>query len=125
MMSAVRPILSNHFKPALLARMNVVPFYILGPEVLQEIVALKLDKLAERMDETHKMKLVYAPEVVDQITTRCTEVETGARNIDHIMNGTIMPQMSQEILVRLGEGAMPSEVHLDLAKDGSFKIDFK
>jgi type VI secretion system protein VasG len=70
------------------------------------------------------MKLAYAPEVVDQIATRCTEVETGARNIDHIMNGTIMPKMSQEILVRLGEGAMPSEVQLGLAKDGSFKIDF-
>jgi len=124
MMSAIRPILSNHFKPALLARMNVIPFYTLGPEVLKEIVALKLDKLAERMGETHKMKLVYAPEVVDQIAKRCTEVETGARNIDHIMNGTIMPQMSREILVRLGEGAMPSEVHLGLAKDGSFEIDF-
>jgi len=124
MMSAVRPILSNHLKPALLARMNVVPFYTLGPEVLKEIVALKLDKLAERMDETHKIKLVYSPEVVDQIATRCTEVETGARNIDYIMNGTIMPQMSQEILMRLGEGAMPSEVHMGLAEDGSFKIDF-
>jgi len=122
--SAIRPILSNHFKPALLARMNIVPLYTLGPDILKEIVSLKLDKLAARMAETHKMKLSYSPEVVEQIANRCTEVETGARNIDHIMNGTIMPQMSREILVRLGEGAMPSEVHLGLAEDGSFKIDF-
>lgn len=122
--SAIRPILSDHFKPALLARTNVVPFYILGPDILKDIVALKLDKLAARMAETHKVKLIYSPEVVDQIGSRCTEVETGARNIDHIMNGTIMPQMSREILLRLGEEAMPSEVHLGLAEDGSFKIDF-
>ena len=124
-MSATRPILSNHFKPALLARMNVVPFYTLGPEIMKDIVALKLDKLATRMADTHKMKLIYSPEVVDQIANRCTEVETGARNIDHIMNGTILPQMSREILVRMSEEAMPSEVHLGLAEDGSFKIDFR
>jgi type VI secretion system protein VasG len=122
--SAIRPILSDHFKPALLARTNVVPFYTLGPDILKDIVALKLDKLAARMAETHKVKMIYSPEVVDQIGSRCTEVETGARNIDHIMNGTIMPQMSREILLRLGEEAMPSEVHLGLAEDGSFKIDF-
>jgi len=124
-MSAIRPILSNHFKPALLARMNVVPFYTLGPEIMKDIVSLKLDKLTSRMAETHKMKFIYSPEVVDQIATRCTEVETGARNIDHIMNGTILPQMSREILTRLGEGAMPSEAHLGMAEDGSFKIDFR
>jgi type VI secretion system protein VasG len=123
-MSAIRPILSNHFKPALLARMSVVPFYTLGPEIMKDIVSLKLDKLTTRMAETHKMKFIYSPEVVDQIATRCTEVETGARNIDHIMNGTILPQMSREILSRLSEGAMPSEAHLDMAEDGSFKIDF-
>lgn len=122
--SAIRPILSNHFKPALLARMTIVPFYTLGPEIMKEIVALKLDKLVTRLAENQKMKLIYSPEVVDQIASRCTEVETGARNIDHIMSGTILPRMSREILARLSEEAMPSEVHLDLAEDGSFKIDF-
>jgi type VI secretion system protein VasG len=70
------------------------------------------------------MNLIYAPEVVDQIAARCTEVETGARNIDYIMTGSIMPRMSQEILARMGEGEMPDEVHLGLAEDGKFKIDF-
>ncbi len=124
LMGAIRPILSNHFKPALLARMNIAPFYTLPPDVMKEIVCLKLDKLVARVAETHKMKLVYAPEVVDQIAKRCTEVETGARNIDHIMSGTILPQMSREILGRMSEEAMPSEVSLGLAEDGAFKIDF-
>jgi type VI secretion system protein VasG len=123
--AAIRPILSNHFKPALLARMTVVPFFTLPPDILKDIVVLKLEKLVNRLAETHKMKLVYTQKVVDQIAARCTEVETGARNIDYIMTGSIMPRMSQEILTRMGEGAVPAEVHLDLAKDGTFKISFK
>jgi type VI secretion system protein VasG len=122
--SAIRPILSQHFKPALLARMTIVPFHTLDPNFIKEIVVLKLDKLATRMGETHKMELTYSPEVVGHIAQRCTEVETGARNIDHIMNGTILPQMSREILTRLSEGAMPSVAHLDVAEDGSFGIRF-
>jgi type VI secretion system protein VasG len=120
--NAIRPVLSRHFKPALLARMTIVPFYTLDPKFMKEIVTLKLDRLAGRLAESNKMKLVYAPEVVDQISARCTEVETGARNIDHIMRGTILPQMSREILSRLGTGGMPSEVRLGLGTDGSFTI---
>jgi len=122
--AAVRPILSNHFKPALLARMTVIPYMTLGSDILKDIVALKLDKLVKRLVETHKMKLSYSQDVVEQISARCTEVETGARNIDYIMTGSIMPRMSQEILVRMSEGEMPSEVYLGLEEDGSFKIDF-
>lgn len=124
LMAAIRPILSDHFKPALLARMTVVPFYTLGPEILKDIVVLKLDKVAKRMADTHKIKLSYSPKVVDQIASRCTEVETGARNIDHIMNGTILRQMSREILAKLSEGAMPSEAMLDVGEDGNFTIQF-
>jgi len=122
--AAIRPILSHHFKPALLARMTIVPFYTLDPKFIREIVILKLNKLVARLSENQKIKLTYSPEVVDQISKRCTEVETGARNIDHIMNGTILPQMSQEILARMSEGVMPSEAYLDMAEDGSFKINF-
>jgi len=123
--AAVRPILSNHFKPALLARMTVIPYMTLGSDILKDIVVLKLDKLVKRLVETHKMKLSYSQDVVEQISARCTEVETGARNIDYIMTGSIMPRMSQEILARMSEGEMPSEVHLGLDEDGSFKIDFR
>ncbi len=122
--SAIRPILSEHFKPALLARMNVVPFYTLPQDVLKEIVQLKIDKLGERMAETHKIKLSTDPAVVEQIASRCIEVETGARNIDHIMSGTILPKMSMEILGCMSEGVMPSEVRLGVSEEGTFTIDF-
>lgn len=122
--AAIRPILSNHFKPALLARMTIVPFYNLGAEIMKEIAVLKLDRLARRMAQTHRMSLLYSPEVPEQLAARCAEVETGARNIDHIMNGTILPQMSREILARMSEGTLSGEICLEIAEDGSFRIVF-
>lgn len=122
---AVRPILSNHFKPALLARMTVLPYLTLKPEILKGIVALKMNKLVNRLVETHKMKLTYSDDVVNQIAARCTEVETGARNIDYIMTGSIMPRMSQEILTRMTQEEMPTRVHLGLSEEGTFDISFE
>jgi type VI secretion system protein VasG len=124
-LSAVRPILSQHFKPALLARMTVIPFYLLPADAMKGIVRLKLAKLARRLLENNRIKLAYTDGVVDQIAQRCTEVETGARNIDYILAGNIMPQMSQQILSHMSTGGMPSEVHLDVGEDGAFKMEFK
>jgi len=121
---AIRPLLSRHFKPALLARMSIVPFYLLDPAFMKQIVTLRLEKLADRLLESHKMQLSYSGKVVECIAERCTEVETGARNIDHIMRGTILPQLSERILTRMGAGEMPATVRLDLAKDGNFSISF-
>lgn len=123
-LAAVRPILNNHFKPALLARMTVIPYMTLPTDILKDIVMLKLNKLAARLTETHKITLTYDEAIVEQIASRCTEVETGARNIDHIMNGTVLPQMSREILCHMSEAAMPSMVHLGLDDQGSFSIHF-
>jgi len=122
--NAIRPVLSQHFKPALLARMTIVPYYTLDPKFLKEIVVLKMEKLAERLAESHKMKLFCAPEVVDQIAARCTEVETGARNIDHILRGTILPQISREILSRMSEGTLPPEIRLQAGEGGTFTVHF-
>ncbi len=124
LVSAIRPILSNHFRPALLARMTVVPYYTLDTETLKQIVVLKLHKLGRRLHDSHRIKFEFSPEVVEQITARCTEVETGARNIDHILKGTVLPKMSREILARMGEDSMPSAVRLGLQPDGNFEITF-
>ncbi|MBI3609836.1 MAG: type VI secretion system ATPase TssH [Nitrospirae bacterium] len=120
----IRPVLSRHFKPALLARMTIVPFYPLGPDALKEIVTLKLDRVAGRLMESHRMTLNYDPAVIDQITQRCSEVETGARNIDHILQGTLLPKISTEILSRMGAGALPDKLKLGLGSGGDFVIEF-
>jgi len=123
--SAIRPILSNHFKPALLARMNIIPFKTLSPSIMENIVLLKLDKLAKRLMSIHKMKLDCSADVIKQISSRCIEVEIGARNVDHIMNETILPLLSGEILGRMSKGNFPSEVQLLLDEDGNFQTLFK
>ncbi|MCP4745879.1 MAG: type VI secretion system ATPase TssH [Desulfobacteraceae bacterium] len=122
--SAVRPILSNHFKPALLARMTVIPYFTLPVDVLKDIAVLKLEKLVQRLKTSHKMEMTYSDKVIEQIAARCTEVETGARNIDYITNGAIMPRMSHEILTRMGQEQMPAHVYLDLNEQGGFVFDF-
>jgi len=124
LVSAIRPILSNWFKPALLARMNIVPFLTLDPSSMSGIVRLKLNKMAKQLQNSNKMKLSYTEAVVETIAARCTEVETGARNIDYIVRGTIMPQLSQEILAHVTTGGMPSAVHLDMDAEGCFSMHF-
>lgn len=122
--AAIRPILSNHFKPALLARMTIVPFLTLKDEALRGIVRLKLDKLAARMRQNNKITLEVPDEVVDTITARCTEVETGARNIDFILRGSIMPMLSNQLLAAMAAGTPIHSARLQVDEDGQFSATF-
>jgi type VI secretion system protein VasG len=114
----VKPTLSAHFKPALLARMTVVPFYPIGTEALLEIVGMKLGAVCTRAREAHGIDLAVDPEVYEAIADRCREVESGARNIDHILRGTVLPLVSSEILRRIAAGDPLSVLRLSLAPDG-------
>jgi type VI secretion system protein VasG len=120
----IRPILSAHFKPALLARMTIVPFYPLKPDVLQMITRLKLGKLTKRLRETHGITAEIDAAVVAAIAARCTEVETGARNVDHIIRGSLLPRMSRQLLERMGAGPMPATLRVTLSSDGQFDLVF-
>jgi len=122
--AAIRPTLSQHFKPALLARMSIVPFFILAPDVLKEIVILKLNALGRRLFENHRVTFEYDPAVVQQIADRCTEVETGARNIDHILQGTLLPRISTEILQQMTIGPLPNKMKVGIGDDGNFTFEF-
>jgi len=121
---AIRPVLSNHFKPALLARMEIVPFYPIIGEAMKEIVGLKLNRLADRLQHSHKMSFKYDAAVVDQIAQRCTEVETGARNVDHIINRTLLPQISTELLEQMSEEGQPDTLSVGISDAGDFAIKF-
>ncbi|GAB6060153.1 type VI secretion system ATPase TssH [Desulfonatronum parangueonense] len=124
LLSAIRPILSEHFKPALLARMSIVPYRSLSGEAMQRIAKLKLDALVRRLQVNNKMTMTYTDLVPEQIAARCIEVETGARNIEYILSGTILPRMSQEILGHMTDGGMPRSMALDVAQDGTFAMTF-
>jgi type VI secretion system protein VasG len=124
LIKAMRPELNKYFKPALVGRMTVVPFYPLLAEAMKEIVRLKIGRLVGRLDDSHKIKFTYSDEVVKQIAARCTEVETGARNIDNIMQGTLLPRISSEILEQMTRGPLPDALHLDLDDTGEFVYTF-
>jgi type VI secretion system protein VasG len=122
--SAIRPILNRHFKPALVGRMTIVPFFPLKSDAIGRIVRLKLERVAKRLNESHKMALSYDDAVVDQITARCTEVETGARNIDNILSGSLLPRISTEILQRMTAGPLPERLTLGIDAVSEFTLVF-
>ena len=121
----IRPELTEHFKPALLGRMTVIPYLSLNDEAMKAITVLKLAKLQKRLKKNNGMTLEYDEKVVDQIVSRCTEVQSGARNIEHIINTKVLPTLSKEILTTMGGDEMPASVHIGVDKSGSFTISFK
>jgi type VI secretion system protein VasG len=101
--------------------MVVIPYYPVRDEALKTIVRLKLDKIVRRMQENNRISLEYSPEVVDTIASRCTEVESGARNVDNILTNTVLPELSKMLLGRMATGDPIRSVALGVAADGSFE----
>ncbi|AZS81961.1 type VI secretion system ATPase TssH [Achromobacter spanius] len=120
--SAIHPVLARHFKPALLARMTVVPYYTLPASELAGIVKLKLAKLQQRLAAANRIALTFEPTVADTIAARCTEVDSGARNIDFILRKSLTPVLSDTVLSALAEGRSLSALHVEADTDGGWKI---
>ncbi len=118
LVEALRPRLRERFKPALLARMTIVPFYPLSPAVLRGIVDLKLGKIVRRMAGNARIDFSYTPAVADWISARCTVEETGARNIDHVIQSAVLTGVSTEILGRMAREEPIRSVRLDVGEAG-------
>ena len=112
--------LLNTFKPAFLGRLQVVPYYPLTDDIMRMIIGLKLDKVGRRVHETYEADFRYTPELVDQIASRCHEVDSGARNVDHILMRTLLPELSGEFLSRMAEGASIDSVEVSVDASGRF-----
>jgi type VI secretion system protein VasG len=117
---AMRPDLLKAFKPALLGRISVIPYYPLDDVMLKAIIKLQLKKIGERLKENHRADFSYDDSLLTTISGRCKEVESGARNVDHILTGTLLPEMSGEILSRTIEGRAIKSVHITGSADGKF-----
>jgi type VI secretion system protein VasG len=118
---AIRPELLKVFKPALLGRMVVVPYYPIADDVMREIIKLQLDRIRKRLAQNHGAAFSYDPAVVAEVANRCREVESGARNVDHILTRTLLPEMSGEFLARMGAGAAISTVAVSVRDGGQFE----
>ncbi|MGA3328576.1 MAG: type VI secretion system ATPase TssH [Terriglobia bacterium] len=117
---AMRPELNKIFKPAFLGRMVLIPFYPIREDSLKLIIELKLGRIQKRIEENHKIRLTYDPALVDTVASRCTEVESGARNVDNILTNTLLPDISRQLLGRMAEGEKVARVHVGIGADGAF-----
>jgi type VI secretion system protein VasG len=117
---AMRPELNKIFKPAFLGRMVLIPFYPIREDSLKLIIELKMGRIQKRIEENHKIKLTYEPALVDTVASRCTEVESGARNVDNILTNTLLPDMSRNLLGKMAEGEKITGIHVGVGPDGAF-----
>ena len=105
--------------------MTVVPFNTLKPDTLNSIVQLKLDKVGERLRQTQSLEFDYGEEVVEQIVSRCNDVEAGARNIDHIVNRTLLPLISTRVLNAIGGEVEYGRILVGLDDKGDFDVELR
>jgi type VI secretion system protein VasG len=117
---ALRPVLYKVFKPAFIGRTKVVPYYPLSDDVLVSVIKLKLDRIAARVLTNHKAVLDYDEALVETVLARCTEVDTGARAVDHILNGSLLPEVADSVLARMAEGQPIAKIKVSAGKDGKF-----
>jgi len=119
----LRPELQQVFKPAFLGRLKVIPYYPIRDEIMRRIIHLKLNKIRRRIDENHRAELIYGDELISAVANRCTEVDSGARNVDHILNGTLLPEIAETVLARMAEGARISRISVNVSEGGDFAYE--
>ncbi|MGE6687514.1 type VI secretion system ATPase TssH [Stutzerimonas stutzeri] len=120
---AIRPQLSQHFKPALLGRMRVVPYYPIAGEVLDELVALKLARFGERL-QRRQLQFSHCPALVTHLSERCCDSDSGARLIDHLIEQHLQPLVVDRLLDAMASGEPLQRVHATLDGDGALVCEF-
>jgi type VI secretion system protein VasG len=121
---AIRGDLLKVFKPAFLGRVTVMPYYPLADEALQGICRLKLKAISRRLENSYKANFSYAEDVVKTIVDRCHEVDSGARNIDHVLSEGMLPELSTRLLGRMAEGQPVEKVHVEMGgEDDGFRYE--
>ncbi|MFY3284594.1 type VI secretion system ATPase TssH [Achromobacter xylosoxidans] len=115
------PQLYKAFKPAFLGRMKTIAYYPVDDDALARIIGLKLARIAERVQANHRAVFDWDDALVEAVLARCTEVDTGARNVDHILNGTLLPQIAEQVLGRMAQGEAITRIRVTAGKNGDFR----
>src|SRR5690242_3550366 len=121
LIDTLKPELNKIFKPAFLGRMVIIPYYPVRDEALKKIITLKLGKIQRRIQENHKIALTYDDSLIEEVAKRCTEVESGARNVDNILTNSLLPDVSRQLLGRMAEGEKLQSIHVGIGADGAFQ----
>ena len=114
------PELMKYFKAAFLGRVTLVPYLPLSDGVMRQIVELQLRRIRQRLRESYRAGFEYDPALIETIAARCTETSSGARNIEKILSRTLLPELSAEVLARLGEGQSINRVWVGMDPSGAF-----
>jgi type VI secretion system protein VasG len=120
---AIYPQLREHFKPALVARMTVIPFLTLGPEILKTIAKMKLRKVGQRLEAAHKIALQVEDGVYEAMAARCQQVDLGARQIDHVIDREVLPVLSRRLLEEMAAERTPKAIHMRV-ENNEFVYEF-
>lgn len=122
MQQLLRPALLAQFPAAFLGRLTIVPYRPVADGELLRITTLKLEQLAARMRQRHAAQLHWEPEVATAIVARCHEVESGARNIDHIITQTLLPTLASEVLNKIAAAQPFDEIQLQVDEQNGFRV---
>ena len=113
----LKPSLYKQFKPAFLGRMRIVPYFPLHDDLLIQIIHHKIKKITSRLEKQYQTKVQYSEDLVELLLSRCTEVDSGARNVDHILNASILPALATEILMALAADHLPKVIQINVIDD--------
>ncbi|CAM4326953.1 type VI secretion system ATPase TssH [Acinetobacter pragensis] len=120
----LKPSLYKQFKPAFLGRMRIVPYYPLHDELLVQIIQQKLGKITSRIEHQYQTKVIYNNDLIELLLNRCTEIDSGARNVDNILNSTVLPALATELLLAMSEQKLPSLIEIFVHNDEiHYKLD--
>ncbi len=121
----LRPVLREHFQPALLARFQTIIYRPLSHPAMRKIVNMKLNQVSQRLYRHYGMTTDIAEGLYDALTDACLLPDTGARNIDSLLNQQILPVLSQQLLSHLAAGLKPLHLALDWDEEEGISLVFK
>jgi len=119
----LRPILRDHFRPALLARFQTVIYRPLGQQAMRTIVGMKLDQVSQRLARHYGMTTQIAESLNDALTAACLLPDTGARNVDSLLSQQILPVLSQQLLSHMATGKKPQRLTLSWSEEAGIGLD--
>ncbi len=120
----IQAALLTHFAPALLGRMQVIPYRPLSAEALQAIVAIKLDAVAQRINKAHNIAMRCEPGVFKYLADQCTQPETGARFINALIEQQLLPEISRSLLQFMADDDIPDVLSLEIDDNGQMSVLF-
>lgn len=120
----LRPILRDHFQPALLARFQTVIYRPLAENAMRSIVEMKLSQVSKRLNRHYGLTTDIDKSLYDALTDACLLPDTGARNIDSLLNQQILPVLSQQLLTYMAAKQKPTSLTLGWSEEEGIGLEF-